>query len=137
MLSASFAPLAHSIVRPGGHGGAENHYCRLSDGPCKHGETCPLKHLHHQNKRSKGHKGHGESDHAAVDGRTQITSRCHGSADGSMHGTLALDMRFLPSQPEAFHKSGTMDTLPSGPFIPYQDIFPKPLHTPPRALPST
>lgn len=81
----------HSVV---------GHYCEIFKGPCKHGESCPNKHLHRPMKASDLHSSdnhnNNNNQYALV-----IGSACH-SSDGSGVAKVIVD-RFLVSFTEEFY----------------------------------
>lgn len=88
------------------------HYCEIFKGPCKHGETCPNKHLHRPMKASDLHSSDNHNDKNNID-TLVIGSSCH-SSDGSGVAKVIVD-RFLVSFREEFYDfSFHRSLVPSG-----------------------
>ena len=101
---------------------AENHFCVIANGSCKHGESCPSKHLHKKivtkEVTTNSHDSH--SDHVMAERVKSndnkkvaliIGSSCHSKSDSSVVGVITD--RFLVSLKEEFHVFSIQSSLAS------------------------
>jgi hypothetical protein len=117
-LGMSFAPMAHSMVNEG-----PVHSCKQSDGPCKHGAACPVKHRSHK-KGPDRDSGHGKGGNCFIE--------CSHSGNTSKLFT-ALEMPFIITA-VSFYTPITFEKFFVNGQAFYKDTFPDPFDRPPAVF---
>ncbi len=114
-----------------GHGSVSHgagHYCVVFKGPCKHGDSCPKKHLHRLTKRPtkvsdayssknqnhnkhNSHDSHGshENNNGNYKDTLVIGASCHNS-DSNNSSKVVID-RFLVSLEEEFYNFSILASI--------------------------
>lgn len=135
MASISSGSGEHASRNDGASHDLTGHYCETFKGPCKHGESCPNKHLHRPMEASdfksdSNHSKHiSHSDHENNKDTLVIGSACH-SSDGSGVTKVIVD-RFLVSFKEDFYSFSNYTSLvPSGSSIYVSHIGDTPFRPP-------
>lgn len=115
MASTSSKSGEHASHNDGASHDLTGHYCEIFKGPCKHGDSCPNKHLHRPMKASdlQSDKNHQSDSHKNNKDTLVVGSACH-SSDGSGVTKVITD-RFLVSLKEEFYNFSFYTSLiPSG-----------------------
>ncbi len=132
LISPWFTQLAHSSVEKHQRSDIKGHYCRVSNGPCRHGETCPLRHLHPEYRHSRDHVKTGHKANEVDRGR--IANRCHDSSNTPLNKVPGQDLISLIPQPLTLPREEPIGPLALNGLIQYRNTFPRTLYRPPEAI---
>ncbi len=110
-LGAVFAPMAQSM---------SVHFCKHSEGPCKHGDACPMKHK----SQKKGEKGHHKKPNCYIECSTP---------GGTAKHFMALEMPFITTALTfSFHETQETHLVKAKNLL--KDFFPDPFDRPPATF---
>ena len=141
-LAPWFAPLAHSFTTQESSVEQVAHFCEISNGPCKHGDACPLKDQHHKDSHSEYNKTH-RTKHTKhteqtktgkdnVDGKTFLASQCHNGEAAVFNTSFHLIQFTVASTQLSPHRNNINQSFIFENLILYNDTILKLLERPPQ-----
>ncbi len=131
----------------------ENHYCEVSKGPCKHGDSCPVGHhkkqkpAHHAGGDAPNQGGHAAHDsHDAHSGHSankadkandtehKTAFTCHGSAGAHAAHSAVIPTSTNPPYMLTAYLAPSLEPVPRASEAMYRDIDMAPPVLPPRLV---